>query len=232
MSDRDNSFVRYCRSADMGPELPGESEETDRLPALSDGVVAIAITLLVLEITVPEVPPGSPGTLLLQRMGDQFHQYLGYVLSFLTIGFYWVLHRRTFVYIERHSRGVVFLNLLFLLLVAFVPYATSVFTSYPGRVGVAFLSVVLSTTGVSLALLWAYASRRDLVAEGLGSRTVRIQAARFFASPVVFALAALVAVVDARLAVLTWFLLLPINGALQSRLVESLEQSSRAAQGP
>jgi uncharacterized membrane protein len=203
-----------------------ESEETNRLLALSDGVIAIVITLLVLDISVPTVPPGSSTTELLELVLAQWPEFLGFVLSFLVIGFYWILHRRAFVYIETHERGVVYLNLVFLILVAFVPYATSMFTTYPGQFGVSFLSAALAITGLALAGLWIYASRRDLMEEGLTSRSVQIQAARFLATPAVFLLAVVVALVDARLAILTWLLLIPINGALQSRLVENAEQSS------
>jgi uncharacterized membrane protein len=207
---------------------PGQNvDETDRLPALSDGVIAIVITLLVLDITVPSVPPGSPVTALPGLVVGQWPDFLGFVLSFLVIGQYWVLHRRTFVHIERHERGVLFLNLLFLLSVAFVPYATEMFVTYPNRVGVTVLSGVLALTGGTLTLLWLYASRNDLVEAGLASRTVTIQVARFLATPLVF-LASIVVVltVGPLAAILTWGLLIPINGALQSRLVESVEEAS------
>jgi uncharacterized membrane protein len=205
-----------------------ESEETDRLLALSDGVIAIAITLLVLEITVPEVPAGTPLSVVADRVFDQWHEYVGYVLSFLVIGLYWTLHRRIFVHITAHDQGVVWLNLLFLLLVAFVPYATSVFSTYPNQLGISFIAAVLALTGLSLAALWIHASRKELIEEGLTSRTVAIQATRFLASPLVFAVSIVVATVDPAWSVLTWLLLVPINGALNSRLVESLEDESMA----
>jgi len=213
----------------MASAFSREADETTRLPALSDGVIAIVITLLVLDITVPELPPDSPSRVVLQSIVAQWPEFLGYVLSFWVIGVYWLLHRRTFTHIECHDHGLVVLNLLFLLLVAFIPYATSVFVTYPGQFGVTFLSVVLALTGLSMALVWIHASRRDLVEEGLTSRTVGIQAARFLASPVVLLLAAAVSLVDARLAILTWLLLIPVNGVLQSRLAESLEESPGAA---
>jgi uncharacterized membrane protein len=203
-----------------------ESEETDRLLALSDGVIAIVITLLVLDITVPRAASGTPTAVLPRLVAGQWAEFLAFALSFLVIGFYWVLHRRIFVHVERHDRGVLYLNLLVLLAIAFVPYATSVFTTYPNRFGVAFLSGVLALTGFSLTGLWLYVSRRDLLEAGLTSRTVGIQALRFLASPLVFVLAAVVAQVDAALAMGCWLLLLPINGALQSRLVDSLEAST------
>jgi len=89
---------------------------------------------------------------------------------------------------------------------------------------------VLALTGFSLALLWGYASRKELVKEGLTSRIALIQEARFLASPLVFILSIGVAAVDPMLAVLTWGLLIPINAVLQSRLVDSLEQASQQPQ--
>lgn len=210
----------------MTPPFRRESKETDRLLALSDGVIAIAITLLVLEITVPAVPAGTPPSVVAELVFEQGHEYFGYVLSFLVIGLYWMLHRRIFVHIEAHDRGIVWLNLLFLLFVAFVPYGTSVFSTYPNRLGVSFIAAVLALTGFSLAVLWIYASRKQLIEEGIASRAVGIQAVRFLASPIVFAVSIAVASVNPVWAMLTWVLLIPINGALNSRLVESLEDES------
>jgi len=207
----------------MARPIRRPAAETDRVLALSDGVIAIVITLLVLDLTVPSVPRDQQLALLPGAIARQWPEFLGFVLSFFVVGFYWVLHRRTFVYIERHDRGVVYLNLCFLLLVAFVPYATSLFTTYPGRFGTPFLSVVLALTGLSLAALWIYADRSEVLEAGLRSRTVQIQAARFLASPAVFVLAAVVGWFVPVAGMLTWFLLVPINAALQSRLADSLE---------
>jgi len=200
-----------------------ESEETDRLVALSDGVIAIAITLLVLEITVPEVPAGQSTAVLPELIVDQWSDFFAYVLSFLVIGLYWLLHRQTFVHISRHDRGLVWLNLVFLLLIAFVPYGTSLFSSYPSQFGVMFYAAVLALTGLSLTVLWAYASRQDLIETGLTSRAVLLQGARFLVSPLVFVLSIGVAVFDPQVAILTWFLLLPLNAVFESRIVRSLE---------
>ena len=200
-----------------------EADETDRLLALSDGVIAIAITLLVLEITVPEIPVGSSISVLPDLIVEQWHEFFGFVLSFLVIGSYWVNHRRIFIHIEKHDRGVVWLNLLFLLMVAFVPFASSVFATYPDQFGIMFLSGTLALTGLTLAILWSYASRKQLIGEGLASRAVEIQAARYLASPLVFVLSIIVAAFDSGFGLLTWLLLIPINAALQSRLVANLE---------
>jgi len=216
--------------SDMDHLFRRDADETDRLIALSDGVIAIAITLLVLEITVPTVPAGSSLSVLPELVLEQWDEFVGYALSFLIIGLYWMLHRHVFVHIEQHDRGLLWLNLLFLLMVAFVPYGTSLFTTYPNQFGISVYAGVLALTGFSLALLWGYASRKELVEEGLTSRVALIQEARFLASPLVFLLSIGVAAVDPTLAVLTWVLLIPINAVLQSRLVDSLERTSQQPQ--
>ena len=210
----------------MTHPLLRETEETDRLVALSDGVVAIAITLLVLEISVPEVPPGTTTAVVRDQFLDRGQQFLGYAVSFLVVGNYWVLHRRVFVQIESHDRGLVWLNLVFLLFVAFVPYGTSVFSTYPSALGVTVMAAVLALTGLSLAALWLYASRSQLLKEGLTSRVVVIQAARFLAPPLVFLGSIAVAAVDPTWAVLSWLLLVPVNGVLSSRLLQSTDPES------
>lgn len=202
-----------------------DSEETDRLLALSDGVIAIAITLLVLEITVPTNLPENTMDALETILREQGYEFFGYVLSFLVIGMYWVLHRRIFIHIDRHDKVVVWLNLVFLLLIAFVPYATNVFSRNQGQLGVVVLAGVLALTGFSIFFLWAYASKKRLIEEGLTSTIVAIQAARFLASPLVFVASIVVSIYDPTWAIATWFALVPINGVFQSKLLESIEAS-------
>ncbi|WP_439027223.1 TMEM175 family protein [Haloarchaeobius sp. DT45] len=199
-----------------------ENEETARLVALSDGVMAIAITLLVLDITVPTLEPGVVEDALPGLVIGQWHELFGYVLSFLVIGLYWVLHRRAFIYVTTHDHKLLWLNLVFLLLVAFLPYATSLFTTHPTtRFGVVFYSCVQALTGFSLALLWLYAARKNLVAEGLASSLVRLQTARFLGTPVVFTFAAFLALVEPGLGILAWLLIVPVNAFFEIRLAGS-----------
>jgi uncharacterized membrane protein len=206
----------------MPRSLPSDADEIDRLLALSDGVIAIAITLLVLDISVPPVTSGATTTALADLVLKQWTEFVGYVLSFLVIGLYWILHRRVFVHVERHNRPLLWLNLLFLLAVAFIPYATSVFVTYPTAFGIAVYAGTLALTGFTLAVLWGYASRQELIEEGLTSRTVEIQAARFLVSPLLLLGSAVVAQFDPLVAVLSWLLLVPINAAFESRLLASV----------
>ena len=95
--------------------------ETNRLEAFSDGVFAIAITLLIIEVGVPE---GSGS--LASRLIDQWPSYLAYALSFATIGVMWANHHNIFAIIGRTTHGLVIANLALLLVVAFIPFPTKV----------------------------------------------------------------------------------------------------------
>ncbi|HYZ91997.1 MAG TPA: TMEM175 family protein [Actinomycetota bacterium] len=95
--------------------------ETNRLEAFSDGVFAIAITLLIIEVAVPE----GHGPLL-DRLIDQWPSYLAYTLSFATIGVMWANHHNIYPLISRPTHGLVVANLALLLVVAFIPFPTKV----------------------------------------------------------------------------------------------------------
>ncbi|WP_255198488.1 TMEM175 family protein [Halorarius litoreus] len=199
-----------------------EARETDRLKAFSDGVIAIVITLLVLEITVPELPPGAAVTTLPGVVFEQWPEFFGFTLSFLVVGLYWTLHRRVFLYIDRHSKGVLWLNLVFLLFVAFIPYAVSMFTTYFTTFGVVFYALVQAVTGLSLMVLWAYSMRKSLFRDGLPTHIAQVQGLRFLATPVIFFVSIPLAIVAPLFGVLSWLLVLPVNAAFESRLASDL----------
>src|ERR1700759_4424760 len=102
--------------------------ETARVEAFSDGVFAIAITLLILEIKVPSPSQGHLAAVLLQ----QWPSYLAFLLSFVYIGIMWINHHRMFTSIRRSTDVLLILNLLLLLGVTVVPFPTAVLATYMG----------------------------------------------------------------------------------------------------
>src|SRR3954468_8377027 len=98
-----------------------------RLEAFSDGVFAIAITLLVLEIKVPS-PHG--GHSLAHGLVELWPSYAGFAVSFITIGIIWVNHHAVFANVESVDRALLFRNLLLLLTVSFIPFPTAVMAEY------------------------------------------------------------------------------------------------------
>jgi uncharacterized membrane protein len=100
---------------------------TSRLEAFSDGVIAIAITLLVLEIHVPA--PGAPGTLA-TKLGHEWPSYAAYVVSFLTIGVIWINHHAMVRRLRSVDHMTLVLNVVLLLWIAALPYSTALLASY------------------------------------------------------------------------------------------------------
>lgn len=130
---------------------------TRRLEAFSDGVFAIAITLLVLDITVPA---GSEDDLL-AAVVNQWPSYLAYVVSFATIGVAWLEHNAITDYMDYADAVVVRVNLLLLLLVSFLPFPTRLIAEYFGerdaeRVAATIYGANLLLIAVLLFLMWRY----------------------------------------------------------------------------
>jgi uncharacterized membrane protein len=151
------------------PEL-----RTGRLEAFSDGVFAIAITLLVLELSIPT---GSEDDLF-GAFVDQWRSYLAYVVSFATIGVRWLEHAVVTEYVERANALLVRLNLLLLMVVSFIPFPTKMLAEYGGEDGAG--SVAATIYGITLlvaaalvSLLWRYAVDARLVRADMAAELVR-----------------------------------------------------------
>ncbi len=136
------------------------SNDTARLEAFSDGVFAIAITLLVLEVRVP----GGNGTLA-HKLADAWPGYIGYAISFVTIGIMWANHHSVFRLIARTTHGLIVGNLLLLLTVAFLPFPTTVLAEHlrhggaDQRTAAVFYSGTFILIAIGFQVLWQVASR-------------------------------------------------------------------------
>jgi uncharacterized membrane protein len=172
--------------------------QTSRLEAFSDGVFAIAITLLVLEIPVPQA--GEEG--LWHALLDQWPSLASYVVSFSIIGIIWVNHHAVLDHVLRADRGLLFLNLLFLLWVAFIPFPTALLADNlqgdSQHVAAAVYSGTMALMGVSFGMLWLYVSRRRrLMGVDLTNEQIARMTRKFVAGAPIYALAVAVAFVSA-----------------------------------
>jgi uncharacterized membrane protein len=145
------------------------SRDTQRSVAFSDAVFAITVTLLVLEIR----PPGDNRNLL-HGLVALWPSYLAYVVTFLFIGQVWVNHHVMFDHIRTANRVVLFLNTLLLMVVAFLPFATSVLagalrSGHGQRTAVVFYALAFDVTALTFNGVWQYARHNGLLAESLSS---------------------------------------------------------------
>jgi uncharacterized membrane protein len=167
--------------------------DTNRVEAFSDGVLAIAITLLTLDLAVPARESLGAGSLA-AALGRSWPAYAAYVVSFLVIGIIWVNHHAMFRLIDRVDRPTLFANLLLLMVVAAIPFPTRLLAEYltagdnDAHAAAAVYSATMLAMGLAFALLWLVATRRqDLLTEGMAVRTARAAAGRFAAGNVVYA---------------------------------------------
>jgi uncharacterized membrane protein len=163
---------------------------TERLEAFSDGVIAIAITLLVLQIDVPDVGSGD----LLHALLKDWPAFVAYIVSFVVIGIMWVSHHSMFERICGVDRGLLFINLLLLLGIAFLPFPTALLASYvrEGGTNASIAAAVYSTTmtliGLIFTAMWWHLYRHpDLLAAGITTERVRLSIRRSFVGPAVYA---------------------------------------------
>ena len=134
---------------------------TSRLEAFSDGVFAIAMTLLVLDLRVPSLAPDAPP--LWAALLHQWPAYLAFLTSFVTIGIMWINHHLNFTVIRRTDHPLLVLNLLLLLGVTFLPFPTGLVAAYIGHTGERVATAVYAGTFLFISLIWSgmwrYASR-------------------------------------------------------------------------
>ena len=154
-----------------------EERETGRIEAFSDGVFAIAVTLLVLDIKVPDTK-ADQGTLMNELL-IQWPEYLSYVTSFLVIGIIWTNHHNTFKYIIRSNNILLLLNIIYLMFIAFIPYPTELLSEYiqfdeDGRTASKIYSGTMAATSIIYGLMWWYASSNyRLIDITITSETIR-----------------------------------------------------------
>ncbi len=193
------------------PPLPPRSPRAqpvskNRLEAFSDGVFAIAITLLIIEVGVPHVQHGE----LTQALLREWPKYASYVVSFLVIGII-CNHHAIFEHIARVDRALLFLNLLLLLVVAFIPFPTAVLGDYvrdsgpDARAAALLYSATMTTMGIAFTMPWSHASRgRRLLDERLTDHEVtRLHRANLI-GVLVYAFTAVVALIAPPLTLLIY----------------------------
>ncbi len=161
---------------------------TSRLEAFSDGVFAIAATLLVLELHVPSVGGGQ----LWPQIVAQWPSYACYVVSFLTIGIIWVNHHALFALVMKVDRPVLFLNLLLLMVTSLLPFPTAMLAQWvadvqQAPVAAAILGVVFLLMGLAFSGIWLYlVLRHDLAGPGFDRASARKAIPRFTVGSVAY----------------------------------------------
>lgn len=183
----------------------------ERLIFLSDGVFAIAITLLVLEI-IPAIQENLTPDKVSGMLVGLWGKILTYIISFILISVYWITHQNMFHYIKRSNNILIWLNIFYLMSVAFLPVSTIVLGDYGSQsVAVIFYASSLTITGLFIILIWWYASSdHRLVDKHLDPLLIREHAERSFIGPIIFLLSIGIAFFQPLLAEFIWLLTAPV----------------------
>lgn len=209
------------------PKQTGEEKETGRIEAFSDGVFAIAITLLILEVKVPR--DLTEGKTLESELLKQWPSYVAFLISFAFIGIMWVNHHRLFSVIKRAGDGLLFANTLLLLGVTVVPFPTQLVADYFGHEGEQTAALVYSGWFAIIAIffniLWWWASYKNrLLDKNADRQLVRTISQRYALGPFLYLLAFGLAFINVPASLILNFVL-AIFFALPSKLQKQLADS-------
>lgn len=154
---------------------PDETDKPDRLISLSDGIFGFAMTLLAINVALPAMGASATPEQVTEHVLNLIPEFLVFATSFLLVGMYWVVHRRTFRYIIKADSTLTWLNLLQLLFVAFLPVATGLYDTFNS---VPIVALVYGSTLVIIGVIghavWYHATKgRRLVSPDLDPELVR-----------------------------------------------------------
>ena len=184
--------------------------ELDRLIFFSDAIFAIVMTLLILEIRAPDnVPSNVAATEVPNLVWALWPKFFSYVLSFLVIGTYWIAHHQTFRYVRSYNRTLLWLNLVFLLSISFIPFPTDLLGEYGElRFSVIFYAASLGMARLLLAVVWWYIVAGPIrTGDELDPGLARYHFFRSLAIPALFFLSIGISLVSVNAAVASWLLL-------------------------
>lgn len=188
----------------------------ERLLFFSDAVFAIAITLLALDIRLPATSAELTNDALLSLLLTLWPKYLSYIISFLVIGGFWISHHARFRFITRYDRGLVFINLLLLMVIAFIPFPTAILSEYGNQTATMFYALTMVVTGLLSTLMLWYAVRDNrLVSANLKWEQGHARVVRSLIVPAIFLLSIGIAFINDELARYSWLLIALANVLLR-----------------
>jgi uncharacterized membrane protein len=184
----------------------------DRTIAISDGVFAFAVTLLVLDLIVPTLSPGASSIDLWNALSGEYISFLGFIFSFLIAGIWWNGHLRNFEHIRSSDSTLRWLNLLFLIWIALLPFFTKILSQYSNlQLGVVLYAIDQASAGIFLTLTWLYASRNHrLIDESMKESAIRFSTLRNAIAPIFFIGSMGISFLSPTIAVLSWYVMVPV----------------------
>jgi uncharacterized membrane protein len=214
-----------AEKAPAGKLFERGGDEFSRVLSFSDGLFAIAATLLVVGIAVPTIEDANSVGDLADALNDQSEEFVSFVISFAVIGRYWVAHHQMFSLMRGFDRGFVSLNLLYLGFIAFVPFPTALLGEYfdnPLAVSV-YAAAVGIVSGLEVLLL-RHARRAGLLTKEMPDDVYRWGTITSTMPVILFAVSIPVAFIGSGWAVGVWLLNAPVGIYANSHAPDGVEE--------
>ncbi|MDB5536780.1 MAG: hypothetical protein JWP26_3692 [Devosia sp.] len=189
-----------------------DEHDTERMVLFSDAVIAITITLLVLELRLPGPAAEMSDAQLWAGIVETLPNLFAYMLSFVVIGTFWIGHRRAFSHIKRSDSVLIWLNMFFLMALGLTPFVTGILAENGGSVGTSLYAGLIAIASLLLGSMTPYARHAGLAEPAAKHRAIWAG----YSNAIVFGLSIPLAFYNAELAKYFWLLLLPL-GALSGR---------------
>jgi uncharacterized membrane protein len=201
-----------------------DSAEFARVLAFTDGLFAIAMTLLIVAVAVPHIQPEDSIHELADALNDLSPAFVSFFISFAVIGRYWLAHHQFVSLLRAMDQGFIALNLLYLAFIAFLPFPTALLGEYFSNP----LSIVIYAVSVGIVsgmevVLFRHAYRRDLLQRKPTPEVYRFGVIASLSPLLFFAISIPVAFASTTIAVLIWFLTAPFGAVLERRAPEGVE---------
>jgi len=183
-----------------------------RIETLSDGIFAIVMTLLILELHVPNLPTNAPNVEVAPALIALWPKFLSYIVAFVSLGFFWVGHHIMYHGIRRADRTLLWLNIFFFMFVSLLPFSTSVLNAFSQAfVAPLFFGTNLAIIGWLLFFQWTYAkSQPDMFAEFVSAEYRETVTLRMLLVPAATTLTAFICFWSVEISLAIYLLLLPL----------------------
>ncbi len=167
-------MTRKNHTPQPGPQIHPTDLSLERIVFFSDAVMAIAITLLAIDLRVPEMTMAVAAAELPRQLTELMPRIVSFVISFFVIGVYWSGHHRYFGHIRRYDSRLVVLNMLFLFFIVVMPFVAGLLGHFPLiPLSIAIYSAAVAATGYAIGAVWWYAShKRRLIDPDLDLRYI------------------------------------------------------------
>ena len=203
----------------------------NRIEALSDGIFAIVMTLLILEFHVPNLPLNAPNVDVAPALLTLWPKFLSYIVTFVSLGFFWVGHHIMYHAIRRADRTLLWLNIFFFMFVSLLPFSTSVLNAFPEAfIAPLFFRANLAIIGWILFFQWSYAnSQPDMLADFVSAEYRTTVRSRMLIVPVATTLTVFICFWSVGISLAIYLVLLPLYmlpGKLEGAKSEGFKPAS------